>query len=93
MAMYCLACINKLCARNYAPKQMIFTKSLYICEGCGEYKTVVLMAKRYYWRRKLRIFRIITLPFYVLWRLLILPYLIVKNPPPFIKKRQNDNKE
>lgn len=92
MAFYCLDCINHLCTRNYDSKQVIFAKSLYICEGCGEYKKVVLMTKQYYWRRKLwgfiRIFRILTLPVYMLWRLLILPYLIVKYPPPFIKKRQ-----
>lgn len=94
MAFYCLDCINNLCTRNYDAKQVIFAKSLYICEGCGKYKTVVLMTKRQYWHRKLRILRIITLPIYVLWRLLILPYLIYKNPPPFIKKRQdNDTNE
>lgn len=92
MALYCLDCVNKLSSRTYDAKELIFAKSLYICEGCGEYKTVVLMTKRCYRRRKLRIFRIITLPMYILWRLLILPYLIIKNPPPFIKKRQDNNK-
>jgi hypothetical protein len=97
MAFYCLDCVNKLCNRTYDAKELVFSECLYICEGCGEYKTVVLMTKQYYWRRKLclliRIFRIITLPVYILWRLLILPYLIVKNPPPFIKKQQNDGEE
>ena len=88
MAFYCLDCVNKLCGRTYTAKQVIFAKCIYICEGCGEEKTVVLMTKRHYWQRKLRILRIITIPIYVLWRLLILPYLIVKYPPPFIKKRQ-----
>ncbi len=88
--MYCLDCINKSCSRTYDAKEMIFAKSLYLCEGCGEHKTVVLMTKRLYWQRKLRV---LILPVYVLWRLLILPYLIVKNPPPFIKKRQNTDEE
>lgn len=92
MAFYCLECTNKYFDYAYTEKEVIFAKCLYICEGCGEVKTVVLMTKRQYWRRKLRILRIITIPLYVLWRLLILPYLIYKNPPPFIKRHKDDDK-
>ncbi len=90
MAMYCLDCIHKICGRTYDAKEMIFAKSLYLCEGCGKLKRVVLMTKRAYRQRNLRLF---ALPFYLLWRLLILPYSIVKTPPPFIGKRHNTDKD
>lgn len=81
MAEFCLECWKKL---NEATddKNYILSKDLDFCEGCGEWKPVVVTERRFYYHRQ---FNRIIFPFfllfkiiYVLWRLLILPYLIFK---------------
>ncbi len=65
------------------PRKYILSKELDLCEGCGAYKHVIITKRKYYYRRKFRLilypFQIIGTVFYVLWRILILPYLIWKD--------------
>lgn len=82
MAEFCLECWNEINESEDSPKKYIFSEDLELCEGCGEWKIVIVEERKSYYRYKLRYF---TLPFriiyriiYVLWRLLILPYLIYK---------------
>ena len=82
MAEFCLECWNRINETQDDEKKYIISKDFGLCEGCGEWKPVIIAERRSYYRYKLRYF---TLPFrmiykiiYVLWRLLILPYLIFK---------------
>ena len=82
MAEFCLNCWNKLNGTNDSKKKYVFSDGLELCEGCGEWKRVIVMKRKYYYLHK---FRYVILPFwiifnivYILWRLLIIPYLIYK---------------
>lgn len=78
MTEYCGECYVEL----FGDGDFILTKTFELCEGCGEYKHVVIAEKREYYAYKFRffiiIFKIIYLIPYVLWRLLLIPYLIYK---------------
>ena len=82
MADFCLDCWNKLNESNDNKSKYIFSKELDLCEGCGEWKHVIVEERWYYYQYKLRYF---ILPFRVvcgiilfLLRLLFLPYMILK---------------
>lgn len=45
MAEFCLDCWNKINGTNYTEKHYIISKELHLCEGCGEYKHVILAEK------------------------------------------------
>lgn len=89
MAEFCLECWNRMNEINDSPKKYVLSKELELCEGCGEWKTVVIAERTAYYWYKLRYvtlpFRIIYKTIYVLFRLLILPYLIYR-----YNKRKND---
>ena len=80
MAEFCLDCLNKMINKGEDNKEkFVLSKDLDLCEGCGQWKHVVIMERRAYYMHKFRYF---ILPFkilYFLWRLLILPYLIYKD--------------
>jgi hypothetical protein len=82
MAEYCLECWNRINGTNDPPKKYIISKELDLCEGCGEWKNVIIIERKYRYKYKLRFFiaafKIIYTILYVLMRLLILPYLIYK---------------
>ena len=42
MAEFCLECFNKLNDTNYKKADVILTRDLDLCEGCGEMKPVVV---------------------------------------------------
>lgn len=82
MAEFCLECWNRINETQDSPKKYIISKELDLCEGCGEWKQVVIAERKYYYLHKIRYFilpfKIIYLILYVLLRLLMLPYLIYK---------------
>lgn len=82
MAEFCVECWIEIFARNDSPDEYAVTNYLDLCEGCGECKPVVIGKKKDIARRRIRrIFfpiRIILTTIYVLWRLLIFPYLIIR---------------
>lgn len=80
MAAFCLECWNKINGTEEKESKYIFSKDLFLCEGCGKWKEVIITERKYYYLYK---FKYIIFPFkifygiiYFLWRLLILPYLI-----------------
>lgn len=82
MADFCLECWNKINESADSPKKYIFSKDLGLCEGCGEWKSVIIAERKDYYLYKLRYiifpFKIIFKIIYILWRILILPFLIYK---------------
>ena len=83
LAEFCLECWNRMNETNDAPDKYIISEDLALCEECGKWKHVIIAERKYYYMRKLRFIvfpiKIIFTVLYVLWRLLILPYLIYKN--------------
>ncbi|MBS1474053.1 hypothetical protein [Massiliimalia massiliensis] len=50
MAEFCLECWNWLNRRNDPEKDYIISKDLDLCEGCGEWKHVIVMKReRFDW--------------------------------------------
>lgn len=76
MADFCLDCLNKLDNTNHSAKRFILSDYADLCEGCGCYKRIVIMERKYYYLRK---FRYVLLPFRIidfLIKVLALPYFI-----------------
>ena len=76
MAEFCLECQNKLDGTNYSEKKYILSDYLDLCEGCGCYKRVVIMERKYYYLCKLKY---VLFPFKIigfLLRVLIFPILL-----------------
>ena len=48
MAEFCLDCWNRIMDTNDPPKKYLISKELELCEGCGEYKHVIVRAKDRY---------------------------------------------
>ena len=69
MAEYCLECFNEMNGTDYTEKDYVISDDLELCEGCGEYKNVVIT------RRKENGFITILR---VILRIIFLPYLIYK---------------
>ena len=82
MSEFCQDCWNKINGINYDKRKYILSEYLDLCEGCGEWKPVIIAEQRSYCGHKLRYFklpfRIIGSIVFILLRLLILPYLIFK---------------
>lgn len=82
MAEFCLDCWNELNETNDPPEQYIISKYFTLCEGCGEYKHVILAEHEYFYSDAFKYFLLplegFCLLIYVLWQILILPYLIYK---------------
>ena len=79
MAEFCLECWNKLNKTNDSKRKYVFSRELEICEGCGEWKKVIIAERKYYYRRRFKVVRYIYIVLYTIWRILILPYLIYKD--------------
>lgn len=45
MAEFCFDCLNKMNDSNYTEKDVQVSENLDLCEGCGEYKHVVIAIK------------------------------------------------
>lgn len=45
MAEFCIDCWNKLNNTNHTVKDYYISKHLELCEGCAEYKRVIIMPK------------------------------------------------
>lgn len=48
MAEFCLNCWNKIMGTKDPPGKYIISRELDLCEGCGEWKPVVIRVKRRY---------------------------------------------
>lgn len=82
MAEFCLECWNRINEKEDKASKNIISKDLDLCEGCAQWKNVIIAEKKYYYMYKFRFvifpFKILYIIVYFLWRLLILPYLIYK---------------
>ena len=73
MAEFCLECWNKINKTNDPERKYIISEELDLCEECGQWTNVVIVERKYYYLRK---FRVVIIPFKILYRILILPYSI-----------------
>ena len=55
MAEFCLDCWNKMNGTDDPPEKYILSRNFDLCEGCGEWKRVIVRQCRFY--RLLRLFR------------------------------------
>ena len=87
MAEFCLECWNEMNEdanqkNQENQKKYILSKHLELCEGCGEWKNVIVTEETFYHRYKLYYFilpfRIIDKTIHFLFRLLTTPYSIYK---------------
>ena len=82
MAEFCLNCWNKINGTKDSERKYILSDYLDLCEECGECKPVIIMERKSYYMHKFRYFifpfKIIYIIVYILCRLLMLPYLIIK---------------
>ncbi len=78
MAEFCLPCWNQQNDKKDSEIKYIMSKGLSLCEGCGEWKKVIIMERKYYYLEKYRVFifpfKIIYDLLFFLWRTLLLPY-------------------
>lgn len=75
MAEFCLECWNKINGTNDPKSKYVLSKELCFCEECCYWKKVIVAPKKDYYRYK---FRFITMPFIIVWRVLIIPITLYK---------------
>lgn len=46
MAEFCVDCWNEMNESNYSADSFILSEYLDLCEGCGEYKNVIIKIRR-----------------------------------------------
>ena len=78
MAEFCLDCWNELNGTDYDESEYIISEELDLCEGCGEYKHVIIEK-----RQEFYMFEYIIS---IIFKLLTMPYLIYKK---IKSKKQN----
>ena len=47
MAEFCLDCLRKLDGVNYQREEFVLSRELELCEGCGQWKRVVIAERAY----------------------------------------------
>lgn len=47
MAEFCLDCWNKINGKNDPPEKYVLSKELDLCEGCGEWKNVIVAEREF----------------------------------------------
>ena len=60
MAEFCLDCWNKIYYKDYSKWDVKLSLGLDLCEGCGEWKRVVLK-KRGYWDNRFILIRLVAI--------------------------------
>ena len=73
-----MQCWNQRNGTKEPAIKYVTSKDLCLCEGCGEWKKVIIMERKYYYLEKYRIllfpFKVIYYVLFFLWRTLLLPY-------------------
>ncbi len=54
MAEFCLQCWNKINGTTYKSFHFVLSKDNDLCEECGQYKPVIVMAKKSFYLSKLK---------------------------------------
>lgn len=90
MAEFCLDCLNRMSGRNDDESYFVLSKDLELCEGCGQWKKIVITRRQVYYTYKfgflifiIQILRVTTL---FLWKVILLLYM-------FLKKKLKRNKK
>lgn len=82
MAEFCLECYKKINGKAVEGKEYIISKDLDLCEGCGQWKPVVVAERQaYYGYVSMYLtfpFKVIGIIIHILFRLIMLPYFIIK---------------
>lgn len=47
MAEFCLDCWNRLSGKEFTEKEYVLSRGLDLCEGCGEWKPVIVRVRRF----------------------------------------------
>lgn len=47
MAEFCLDCWNKLNKTNFTEREYVLSRELDLCEGCGQWKPVIINVRRF----------------------------------------------
>ncbi|MBQ2897976.1 MAG: hypothetical protein IJE46_06645 [Clostridia bacterium] len=84
MAEFCLDCWNRMNGTCDSEEEYIISKDLDLCEGCGQWKHVIVAKKEFYYHYYMLsffwlLFKLVGKVIYFLWNLLLLPYWIFKN--------------
>lgn len=89
MAEFCLECWKRMNRIKDDKRKYILSKDLDLCEGCGEWKYVIIAENTYYYDYKTIC---LTLPFRMIfeiicliWRLLTLPFVHNKSKNKIMK--------
>ena len=53
MAEFCVSCWNELNGTNYPQEAYVLSRDYELCEGCGEYRRVIVSRRRHYSLRRL----------------------------------------
>ncbi len=76
VAEICADCLNEIFQKNNEkPEKFILSRKPEFCECCCEYKRVVIVERKTYYKRKFKFFLI---PFRFILSLIMLPYLIYR---------------
>ena len=51
MAKYCLKCWNEMSKTNHEESKFVMSDELDFCEGCGEWKRVIICERMNFWDR------------------------------------------
>lgn len=82
MAEFCLDCWNKINETDESEWDYVLSEDLELCEGCGEFKHVIIMERTEYYTHKFGIFAMPIMMacniVYIIRSLILLPYLIFK---------------
>ena len=82
MAEFCLECWNKMNGFRDSKGKYVISKDAYLCEGCGKWKPVIIVERRTYYINKCEYYilpiRAICNIMYFVFRLILIPYLILK---------------
>ena len=76
MAEFCLACWNKINKSEYSEEKYILSDYLDLCEGCGEWKHVIVVDRKAFYMHKFRYFVLPIKIIYIICGLLLFPFLI-----------------
>ena len=88
MAEFCVDCWNRLNGTDDKPEKYILSRRLDLCEGCGEYKHVIITERGMFFKRIKRNFKFWMC---VAGRCLILPYLYYRYKKQ--EKQKNDENQ
>ena len=89
MAEFCLDCWNKIHESKDSEKKYILSKDLELCEGCGEWKPIIMKRKTHYMYE----FKYFILPFRIICRILCFVCRMLTLPFFIFKYYKSGNKE